>query len=307
MNKILIFFCCASAILLFTIINLNIGPIISKKVGYDNVPDLDPDSSSGSTISFYWGNANCDLYSDLYDKAKKTSTDDNVLKYREERAKYECQRKKGMHDMEYTSFILNMAIGFICGLLGLLHIFDVKKEFLSKTGLIGLVCGFIGFIFSFIYDVYNGIVYTNYYDYNNMVLKRDSDGAFAEIDGNFFECFYHDSPENIHSLYAKYSDLIQKQYNYNKNLIDSYSEIDPSCKTNPLICLNTDKIDVRIYPKCTRLFVNSFEYEITNQDISNRFLTALLLSLFVCIANIGLIIFGFLLFKNPKSNETPFE
>ena len=52
MNKILIFFCCASAILLFTIINLNIGPIISKKVGYDNVPDLDPDSSFGSTISF---------------------------------------------------------------------------------------------------------------------------------------------------------------------------------------------------------------------------------------------------------------
>ena len=69
----------------------------------------------------------------------------------------------------------------------------------------------------------------------------------------------------------------------------------------------TNKIDIRIYPQCTRLFVNSFEYEITNQDISNRFLTALLLSLFVCISNIGLIIFGFLLFKNPKSNETPFE
>ena len=74
MNKILIFFCCASAILLFTIINLNIGPIISKKVGYDNVPDFDPDSSSGSTISFYWGNENCDLQSER----KKSLSKKNV-------------------------------------------------------------------------------------------------------------------------------------------------------------------------------------------------------------------------------------
>ena len=58
----------------------------------------------------------------------------------------------------------------------------------------------------FIMGLYIQIIMIN----NNMVLKRDSDGTFAEIDGNFFECFYHDSPENIHSFYAKYTDLIQK-------------------------------------------------------------------------------------------------
>lgn len=41
------------------------------------------------------------------------------------------------------------------------------------------------------------------------------------------------------------------------------------------------------------------ENGITNKDIFDRFLTALILSLFVCLANIGLALFGFLLFRTP--------
>ena len=57
MTKGLIFFCCACAILLFTIINLSVGPIISSKVGHDD---------NGN--EFYWGTANCELWKDAYDR-----------------------------------------------------------------------------------------------------------------------------------------------------------------------------------------------------------------------------------------------
>ena len=53
MSKGLIFFCCACTILLFTIINLSIGPIINRKASY---------------IS---GTENCAILSDGYDLAKK--------------------------------------------------------------------------------------------------------------------------------------------------------------------------------------------------------------------------------------------
>ena len=307
MSKGLIFFCCACAILLFTIINLSVGPIISGKVGSDyNLEITDPDTLSTSIISFNWATANCEYFSDLYDKGKKITSGDD-LKYTYERGKNECQQKKGMHDMEYTSFIFNAVIGFVCGLLGLLHLFDVKKEYVSKTGMIGLVCGFIGFVFSFVYVILNGLVYTNYYDYKNIIYKRDSDGVFAEKNGNDYECLYYDSPSNFHSFRAKYSDLIQKQYNYDKDLKDSYSDSKVSgCSMDPSFCYD-EKIDQNdilsniLSNNCEKIYVrlDDLKDTITNKDISDRFLTTLLLSLFVCLANIGLGIFGFLLYRTP--------
>lgn len=132
--------------------------------------------------------------------------------------------------MEYTSFIFNKVIWFTCSLLGLLHLFGAKKEFVPKTGLIGLGCGIVGFIFSFVYFIMNGLVYTTYYDYVDKQYKRDSDGVFAELKGDYFERLYYDSTYNGHSLIAKFSDLIQKQYNYDKDLIDSYKYIPANCK-----------------------------------------------------------------------------
>ena len=305
MSKGLIFFCCACAILLFTIINISVGPIISGKVGDDTVQIPNPDGSNTYlNIDFSWGTANCEYFSDLYDEAKKT-IDGDELKYGPEWGKNECYRKKGMHDMEYTSFIFNAVIGFVCGLLGLLHLFDVKKEYVSKTGMIGLICGFIGFVFSFVYVILNGLVYTTYYDHkgNSPIYKRDSDGVFAEFKNGQFECIYYDSTYNDHALYAKYSDLIQKQYNYDKDLFESYEKhSNDGCIASPAGCKTNDgKITVS-YPGCPKLYANDYDnigQYIINKDISDRFLTTLLLSLFVCLANIGLAIFGFLLFRTP--------
>ena len=287
MSKGLIFFCCACCILLFTIINLSVGPIISGKVG---------DDKDMMTDEYYWGTANCELWKDAYDRLD--DTDNDVVKYGIEWQKDECIRKKAMHDMEYTSFIFNAVIGYVCATLGLLHLFEVKKEFVSKTGLIGLGCGIVGFVFSFVYVILNGLVYTTYYNRDDIIYKRDSDGVFAEKKGSQFECIYFDSQYNTHALIAKYSDLIQKQYNYDKDLFESYQKIDPACTLNPASVCGPDG-KIASIPGCDKLYVNDYQNGVTNKDISDRFLTTLILSLFVCLANIGLAIFGFLLFRTP--------
>ena len=307
MNKVFVFFCCSCAILLFSIINLCIGPIINGRVSSTSIS-----TPAGSTTGDSWGTLNCAYLSDRYDQKKKDGPiDDKVKKYQYEWNINQCKRKKGMHDMEYTTFIFDIVIGFVCGLLGLLHYFDLKPDFISKTGLIGLICGAIGFIFSFVYVILNGIVFTNYYDFDT-IIKRDGDGAFAEKTGTpgKYKCLYFDEKGNVYSLIAKYSDLINKQYTYKK---DRYKSIDTSCiKSNYDtdyigLCSNSDDGIIDVTPvNCEYLYGSEID-ENYYKDTGDRFLTTLLLSLFVCFASIGLAIFGFLLFKNPGAASTATE
>ena len=306
MSKGLLFFICSCIILVLSAINLSVGPIVNKKVGlYD------------STLKSGWGTLNCEYFQDHYEDMR-TSQSGKDLKYKEGRYKEECLRKKGMYNMEYTSFIFNICIGFSCGLIALLHLMEAKKDFVPKTGLIGLICGVVGFVLSFVYVVYNGIVYTKYYDYGNKVYKKDSEGAFAVLNGDKYICFYHDEPANEHSIIAKYSDLIKKQYNYDKDLIASYESNEVTvCKQNPKVCLGGKEIPVStITPNtnpdpsnpveipCKYLYVaTNPAVDFSNKDLSDRFLTTLILSLIVCLANIGLAIFGILLFKNPEDDK----
>ena len=285
MSKGLIFFCCACCILLLTIINLSIGPIISRKVGRD------------------WGNENCALAKDNYDDAKKNDLcDDDCLKYNTKWELDECQRKKGMHDMEYTSFIFDIFIGFVCGILGLLHLFDIKKDFVSTTGLIGLGCGVVGFVLTFVYVIFNGLIYTSY---DTGLVKRDGDGVYAERDGNtnYFKCIYYDE-KNKHKAQATISDFGKKQYNYDKDKYFAYKY--PMATSTycyyqhyPNPCSTQDKIiPSSLSSDCKVVYAIPTD-EISLKDISDRFLTTLILSLFVCLANVGLALFGFLLFKTP--------
>ena len=285
MSKGLIFFCCACCILLLTIINLSIGPIISGKYGRD------------------WGNENCALAKDNYDDAKKNDLcDDDCLKYNTKWELDECQRKKGMHDMEYTSFIFDIFIGFVCGILGLLHLFDIKKDFVSTTGLIGLGCGVVGFVLTFVYVIFNGLIYTSY---DTGLVKRDGDGVYAERDGNtnYFKCIYYDE-KNKHKAQATISDFGKKQYNYDKDKYFAYKY--PMATSTycyyqhyPNPCSTQDKIIPSSLSSDCKVVYAIPTNEISLKDISDRFLTTLILSLFVCLANVGLALFGFLLFKTP--------
>ncbi len=147
-----------------------------------------------------WGTANCKAAKDAWDEAKDDNTntyDDDDIKYIFKYAYQTCQRAKGMHDMEYTAFIFDIVIGFICGLLGLLHLFDLKKDFVSNTGLIGLICGVVGFALTFVYVIFNGLVYTTVYMESNLVgnsntiYKRDGDYVIAEKDGDNYLSLIH--------------------------------------------------------------------------------------------------------------------
>ena len=287
MPKGLIFFCCACCVLLLTIVNLSIAPITSGTIG------------SG------WGYQNCAYLKDAYDDAKDAPGHiDDQIKYNQKWNWQECTRKKGMHDMEYTAFIFDIVIGFVCGLLGLLHLFGIPKNFEEKTGLIGLCCGGVGFILTFVYVVFNGLVYTTYsLDYilptSTIDYKRNGDGAFAELKGDKYECLYYDKQYNDHSYIATYSDLLKKQYNYDK---DYLKDIDTNCRSSASICVRKESLPGPIKDTknndCKYLYDKEIYYTITNKDVSGRFLTALILSLVVCLGNIGLGIFGFLIAKS---------
>ena len=299
MGKGLIFFCCSCCILILTIVNLSIGPVISGKVSETNDPITQQ--------RYEWATANCKRISDLIDDS---SASDDDLKYNWKWLKDECTREKGMHDMEYTAFIFDIVIGFICSLIGLLHIFEVKKDFVSNTGLIGLICGIVGFVLTFVYVIFNGIVYTTY---GIEHLKVDGDSIFAKrVAAGEYECINFDKKENPHPLFAKYSDLNKKQYNYDKDRlkgVDSGCKVQGSTADSKCLGSNTyvalEKFSDPHYKddgttECENLYYDESDYNnITNKDISDRFLTALILSLFVCLANIGLAIFGFLLFRTP--------
>ena len=293
MGKGLLFFCCACCILTLTIVNLSIGPIVSGTVR--------------SFFSGNWGNLNCELDKDTWDAQDKAGDDDDTLKYQYKYPYDACIRKKGMHDMEYTAFIFDIVIGFICGLMGLLHLFDLKKDFVSNTGLIGLICGIVGFALTFVYVVFNGLVYTTVYlDNNPGIIKRDGDYAVAEKDGNNFKCLYFDHEKNIYSKYAKISDLGKKQYNYDKDGLEDYSKISSTCKDTSVAqqCVLKEILvpSAGAYTGCEMIYLQSSEVNnlgIENKDLSDRFLTTLILSLVVCLASIGLALFGFLLFRTP--------
>ena len=315
MGKGLLFFCCACCILVLTIVNLSIGPIISGAVGtfVANIRTL-----------------NCAELKDIWDNAKdQPNADDDTIKYNQEYDYNTCIREKGMHDMEYTAFIFDIVLGFVCGLLGLLHLFDLKKDFVSNTGLIGLICGVVGFALTIVYVIFNGIVYTTVYVdddiASNEIYKRNGDYAIAEKDGNGFKCLYFDHKDNDRAKYAKISDLGKKQYNYDKDGIKDLEKVDDNCKdydgsTNPATknliataCTTKETYTIadfnllysspaNRFNDCPMIYMSENVVDgqgIENKDLSDRFLTTLILSLIVCLANIGLALFGFLLFRTP--------
>ena len=284
MGKGLLFFCFACCILVLTIINLSIGPVISKAVGVGNNNPTD-------VLEYPWATANCEALKD--DKDNDNCQNDVCEKKWDSQIDY-CTRAKGMHDMEYTAFIFDIVIGFVCGLIGLLHLFDLKKDFVSNTGLIGLICGIVGFVLTFVYVIFNGLVFTGQYSGE---IERDGDGAYAEKTSNLdeFKCLYSDDSGDVFAGYAKFSDLNKKQYNYKHKFYENNN-----CVNTNYECTGGQNTvtDATHYPNCNFLYVQA-PTEITNKDIFDRFLTTLILSLIVCLANIGLALFGFLLFRTP--------
>jgi len=219
--KNLIFLCISVAIVLFTVIVLNNAPIINGLVGKD------------------WYKESCQYYVDSHIYTKETSLSDQHItqeqkevrlkQYKE--GKNKCYRNKAMIGLEYASFNFNIVFGLTCAILGLLNYLNVANNIKKIIGLIGLASGIIGFVLTFVYIIYSGIIFTQdvvgkYYGGLSIPTslpqpkKITSDGAFAKWDDSkqTYVCIFYDK-DNEDKLYLKYSDYGNKYLNYNSKVL----------------------------------------------------------------------------------------
>ena len=203
----------SSAIVVFSIICLCTAPIINGILS----------EASG------WGTNNCKEKSDKYKYEKDNNYPEETVKQSKKKRNL-CNRQKAMYGLEYSSYIIDVSLGFICAILGLLHFFDVGKSFQKYSGLIGLVTGIVGFVLTLVYIIYSGYIFTkdnaqihddgfsSTIKDDDYMLKLKGNGAFAEKDGEKYKCiFYKENNEN--AVLSKYNDLGKKSYNYEKKKI----------------------------------------------------------------------------------------
>ena len=219
----------------------------------------------------------------------------------------------------------------INSLLSLLHYFGIGQVFQKVTGIIGLACGVIGFVLTLIYIIYSGYIFTNdgpgktyslspgslsaiTHYYNSGTFKLDKDRAFAEWKDGKYKCFYYDKDkdDDEDSIYAKYSDLGKKQYNYHKDFeyADSNSEYKKcdvkgvSTILNPWTACTTT---IGKQSNCDKLYYsgNGSEDEFSFKYKYDKWVTSIIFGCFIIALNIGLVIFGFLLFSDSSNGSTP--
>ena len=282
----------SGVIVIFSIISICSAPIINKIL---------PDSDD-------WKSHNCQYQSDILKNLEKNNADKDYIKA-QKKIRNQCNREKAMYGLEYSSLILDVTLGFICTILGLLHYFDVAKPFEKVSGIIGLATGVIGFVMTLVYICYSGYIFTNdvaYREYDgsgNHILKLDGDGALAEkqSDGRY-KCIYYDKDKKD-AIYAKYNDLGKKQYNYEKKRYYDSSKYD-ECDTDiDLLNCNSNEgiLTLGLPSSCGKVYSDSTPNDFDNKYLFDRWITTFIFSCFICACCIGLAIFGFLLFKSDGS------
>jgi len=323
MNKTLIFFCISCCLLVFSIIVICTGPIINDILGSANT----------------WRTLNCQQYSDrrkyVEDKKSITNDDakDNFNKYMK-KGQHLCERQKAFYGLEYAALVSDLFFGVLCSLLSLLHYFGVGNYCQKVTGIIGLTCGIIGFVLTLVYIIYSGYIFTNdgpgkeygtsillsnfastvsHYDHDKAIYKLDKDRAFAEWKEGKYECFYYDKDKDDEdSIFAKYNDLGKKQYNYHKDF--KYAETNSEYKKCDIegisaisdiwtACTTT----ITKQPNCDKLYYsgNDEADDISFKYAYDKWVTSIIFGCFIIALNIGLALFGFLLFSDSSNGSTP--
>ena len=292
MNYTLLFFLCASAILTLSTVTICVAPIINGFLSIN-------------------GNNNCQLLSDEYDytkndyKSKNTEITKTIQKSLDfkDKAIGRCKRENAIYGLEYSSLICDIALGGICAILGLLHYLEIGKSIEKKTGLIGIAAGTIGFIITLIYVIFSGYIFTNDIPSSDTrdLGSENWDGkklfqnkAYLKWNGFKYVPPYdlekYNDDEDI--AFAKYNELGQKQYNYDPDILKVYEEY-RDCKRD-----NFDENTPR-EGNCDYIWSTNTENEkIYFKYIYDRWTTTIILSVFIFVLNIGLILFGFFLFKN---------
>ena len=292
-----LFLILSGAIVIFSIICICSGPIINGVI----------------PLAGYWRTENCKQKSDYYKDAKDKNLDKDTIETRK-KARNKCNREKAMYGLEYSSLIIDVICGFVCTILGLLHYFDIGKPFEKVTGIIGLATGIIGFVLTLVYIIYSGYIFTkDPYEDGSKIYKTNGDWIYAKYEnGKGYKCLFY-KKKNADSIYAKYSDLGKKQYNYNKekekDSSDTTSNLYRCSYINfgagqgdylPINCGSAEYIALPEIPNCESLYGRYYD-SISHKYLFDRWTTTIIFSCFIIVCDIGLAIFGFLLFKSDGS------
>ena len=317
MNKTLLFLIFGTVSVLLSVIIISIGPITNQKFKNKS-----------------WGYQNCELLSDQIKLLK-----DDITKLKA--MKNLCYRQKAMYNLEYSAFIINIVICFVCADLALIHYFGFGKEFEVKTGIIGLISGIIGFVLALVYICYSGYIFTNdvaymsiyisgntfNFDESNAIVKLYSNGAkykweqyncynFNYLYGGIYINEYENDRSDF-SNFIRYKDLGKKQYNYNSDYYKNYNKYDDQDKDENKCPLQnrdstglntgnpkiilTNSKKVRQPTSCQNLYCTP-ETDTKNKELYDRWLTVLILACFVLLCNLGLAFFGLMQCSNFGSN-----
>jgi len=293
----------SACIVVFSIISICTAPIINGVLSEaDN-----------------WGTLNCKYEEDEYKRIKDNdhSAQRDANLETQKKKKNKCNREKAMYGLEYSSLILDITLGFICAVLGLLHYFDVAKPFEKVTGIIGLSTGVITFVLTLVYICYSGYIFTNQIptkDYDgglnslfssaSNLVKLNKEGAYAKKEGNQFKCLYY-KKNKYNSGLAKFSDLGNRAYNYEKKR--HYPENNSKytgCSVDFNDCQSQEYVtdtSVSSYNNCEYLYLSTNADGFGNKYLFDMWVTTIIFTCFICACAIGLAIFGFLFFKNDGS------
>lgn len=250
--------------------------------------------------------------------------------------KNNCLKKKAMIGLEYSAFNLNLFFGFVCAILGTLL---YSGNNIGKIlGLISIGTGIIGFILTYVYIIYSCIIFdsdvidkeygiNNSDPYANSYIKTKSDGAYLEWKDNKYVCIFYDK-DNKDKLYRKYSDYGNKYLNYyhldSKNKDDEYYKYTYCSKPISGLkgkemwakCKDYDEgIDASMKTKqkfkdengndkgeCDKMYAIENSSFLTEEKINlyNSWVATVVLGCFIFALDIGLAIFGFLIFNDSK-------
>ena len=315
--KNLIFLCIATAVFILSVIVLNCAPIINGLIGkgkYQQNGDL-------ANRLYGWADYPCISYTHLYNDYKDKTVEEGLWTSQEDKdyhldlvkeAKKNCLKKKAMLGLEYSAFNINVILGFICSILGILL---YSGNNIGKiVGLIGVGAGIIGFFLTYVYIIYSGIIFDsdvagkeygiNISDpYSNSYITTKSDGAYLKWkDGKYRRDYDEDKVNDDPDIaFVKYRDLGKKQYNYNSEYYKLYQDHNSEIYTcNSYTSLTSQK------GSCEYIWNGppSYTSSITPKYIYDRWLTSIIISVFIVACGLGLAVFGFLLFKNSGSSSS---
>lgn len=310
MNKNFIFFVIACALLVLSIIAANVAPIITTRY-----------FSWGT-----WGTLNCQILDDDYKHNKDNHMyDDDSTKPAEELTKRiikECKNHKTMYSLEYAALIIDVSLGFICTVLGLIYYLEPGKPLEKQSGLIGLISGVITAVLTVVYVAFSAMIFSN-----EPVSRNDNDykilypnKASVKYNGAKYIFDYDkekSEKEDYDIPYIKYKDLGKKQYNYDSEIYQSSKDSESEYSNCKVDIYNTD-FDTYPSPKkytlpsdtnsnsreCKYLWHTIVSNSSTdNKYLYDRWLTCIIFCVLIAVCGIGLIIFGFLLFKGSSDSQ----